>query len=111
MDLVLANMLADRMDLCWRIEMKKRTASIGALVSWLPMGQSLVIGTGAFLTSAGLMLSFSGKAQAESADFYFNRATDKQEEGDYDGAISDYIKGLEINPKYSDAYFNRGLSN
>ena len=30
--------------------------------------------------------------------------------GDNDGAIADYNKALEIDPKYSDAYNSRGLA-
>ena len=88
--------------------MKKRTAVIGALVSLLPIGQPLVIGTGAALTSAAVMLSIPRKAQADSAKFYFNRAYTKAEEGDYYGAISDLNKSIEINPSYANAYYNRG---
>ena len=57
--------------------MKKRTAVIGALVSLLPLGQPLVIGTGAALTSAGVILTVPEKAKAESAVFYYNRGIDK----------------------------------
>ena len=88
--------------------MKKRTAVIGVLVSLLPIGQPLVIATGAVLTSAGVMLSVPEKVNAESAYFYFNRAKDKSESGDYYGAIADLSKVIEINPKDADAYNNRG---
>ena len=90
--------------------MKKRTAVIGALVSLLPIGQPLVIGTGTVLTSAGVMLSVPEKVNAESADFYFNSAYEKAERGDYYGAISDYTKSIEINPNDQDAFYNRGIS-
>ena len=93
--------------------MKKRTAVIGALVSLLPMGQPLVIGTGAALTSAAVMLAFPEKANAESAMFYFERALKKQNEGrDYYGAISDYNKAIEMQElstyNLAAAYYNRG---
>ncbi len=88
--------------------MKKRTAIIGALMSLVPFGQPLVIGTGAALTNAAVMLSFSETAQAESAIFYYNRGIDKKDSGDYYGAISDYTKAIEINPRYAEAYNNRG---
>ena len=29
---------------------------------------------------------------------------------DYNGAISDYTKAIEINPNYAKAYYNRGLT-
>ena len=61
--------------------MKKRTAVLGALVSLLPLGQPLVIGTGAVFMSAGVMLSLPAKVNAESATFYFNRGYNKGESG------------------------------
>ena len=90
--------------------MKKRTAIIGTLVSLLPMGQPLVIGTGTVVTSAAVMLTAPEIAKAESAVFYYNRAIDKYDAGDYSGAIVDYTKAIEINPKDADAYGNRGIS-
>ena len=78
--------------------MKKRTAIIGALVALLPIGQPLMIGTGAALTSAALMVSIPEKANAESAQFYLGRGFNKGESGDWYGAISDFTKALEMNP-------------
>ena len=124
--------------------MKKRTAIIGALVSLMPLGQPLVMGMGAVLTSAGMMFSVPEKAQAESAESifksaykkmdrdydgaikgftkfinaypsnqnlsiaYYNRGLSKRKLGDNYGAISDYSKAIEINPRYATAYMNRG---
>ena len=90
--------------------MKKRTAVIGALVALLPMGQTLVMGTGASLTSAVVLLSVPERARAESEEFYFKRAYKKAEEGDHYGAISDYSKAIKINPRNSKSYYNRGIS-
>ena len=89
--------------------MKKRTAVIAALVSLLPMGQTLVIGSGAALTSTAVMLSVPESAKAESVDFFFHLSgINKGKSGDYYGAISDYTKAIEINPKLFQAYYNRG---
>ncbi len=90
--------------------MKKRTAVIGALVSLLPLGQPLVMRTGAVLTSALAILAVPERALAESVTFYFNRGIDKSDDGDYYGAISDYSKVIEINPRYAKAYYNRGIA-
>ncbi len=88
--------------------MKKRISAIAAVLSLMPLGQPLVIGTSAVLTSAAVMLSVPEKVKAENAEFYFKRAFKKGEVGDSYGAISDYNKAIEINPKYYDAYINRG---
>ena len=90
--------------------MKQRTAIIGALVSILPMGQSLVIGGGAALTSAAVMLSVPERAMADSAEFYNTRGNEKGDSGDTYGAISDFTKAIEKNPNYDSAYVNRGAT-
>ena len=90
--------------------MKKRTAFIGVILSIIPLGQSLFIKTGAFFSSSAVMLLIPEKVKADGTDFYFNRAFDKAENGDYYGAISDYTKVIEINPNDSTSYYNRGLA-
>ena len=55
---------------------------------------SLLIGTGIF-------------AQTEIPTS-FNSGNAKSELGDYRGAIQDYNKAIELNPKYANAYYNRG---
>jgi tetratricopeptide (TPR) repeat protein len=58
---------------------------------------------------AWLMLStFSIKAQ--TAIEYEDSATKKAMNGDFEKAIVLYTKAIEINPKYGEAYHNRGLS-
>ena len=84
--------------------MKLRNTAIAAALSLMPIGQPLLIGTGAVLTSSAVMLSVPEKAQAESAVFYYNRGIDKSNDGDYSGAISDYTKAIEINPKHIGAH-------
>ncbi len=42
--------------------------------------------------------------------YYYNRGLEYQRKGQYDKAISDYTKAIEINPKYAVAYYNRGLA-
>ncbi len=87
--------------------MKKRTAVIGAAFSLMPLVQSLVVGTGAALTSAVVMFSVPDKAKAESANTYKERGDQKFSEGDLYGAISDFNKAIEIDPKYANAYGSR----
>jgi len=41
---------------------------------------------------------------SNSAQAYYNRGNTWYEKGDYDRAISDYNKAIELNPTYADAY-------
>jgi len=43
-----------------------------------------------------------------SAEEYFISGVEKLASGDYQGAIKEFDKAIEINPKYAEAYFNRG---
>ncbi len=44
------------------------------------------------------------------ADAYLKRGLAYAKKGQYDQAISDFTKALEINPRYAYAYNNRGLT-
>ena len=88
--------------------MKKRTAFIGAILSLIPLGNTLSIKTGVVLSMTGLMLSVPEKINAETFKYYFDLAYDKGNKGDYYGAISDYTKAINIDPQFGKAYYNRG---
>ncbi len=46
----------------------------------------------------------------KDAAFYVSRGNDCVNKGQYDAAISNYDKALEINPRYALAYYNRGIT-
>ncbi len=50
------------------------------------------------------------QSESRDAKFYNNRGIAYGEKGQYDQAISDFNKALEINPRYNKAYNNRGIT-
>ena len=46
----------------------------------------------------------------ETAEEYFYNAYNKHSLKDYDGAIADYTKAIELNPNFENAYINRGIA-
>ncbi len=61
------------------------------------------------LIALALFISACAASEIENnAEFYYNRGIDRFERGDYDKAISDYSKAIEINPRFAMAYANRG---
>ena len=49
------------------------------------------------------------KSDSDHAIAYFNRGYDYGELGEYEKAISDYTKVIELNPEYATAYYYRGI--
>ena len=50
-------------------------------------------------------------SKKEAAEKYFKLGEQKYNKKDYQEAIADYDKAIELNPKYFDAYYNRGKQN
>ncbi|MGA2468126.1 MAG: tetratricopeptide repeat protein, partial [Thermodesulfobacteriota bacterium] len=50
------------------------------------------------------------QSESRDAEFYNNRGMAYRDKGQYDQAISDFNKALEINSKYAYAYNNRGMA-
>ena len=73
--------------------MSRRTIAIAAALSVLALGSPLII----------------ANANPLAINSY-NSGVDKYEQGDYQGAIADYSKAIEINPEYAYAFLNRGNS-
>lgn len=55
-------------------------------------------------------LLFSSNAYAQTVEEYFNKGNTKIEAGDNNGAIQDYNKAIEINPKLDAAFRNRAAA-
>ena len=89
--------------------MSRRRTALAAALSLLPLGQPLLLGSTTALATAAVVLSTQA-AHAQSADDYVDRGVAKYRLRDYQGAIADYSKAIEINPQYADAYNNRGIA-
>ena len=73
--------------------MSRRTIAIAAALSVLALGSPLIT------------------ARANPlARQYFNQGVEKYEADNYQGAISDWSKAIEINPQYARAFANRGAA-
>ena len=72
-------------------------------LSLLKVNKDLVVGSTAVVIGAGLMVALSEKndlnTKARDYEYFFNRAQDKFELADYEEAIIDYNKALELSPK------------
>ena len=49
-------------------------------------------------------------SKKDAAEKYFTSGLKKHEQGDFEGAIADYNKAIELNPKDVRAYYNRGVA-
>ena len=88
---------------------RTRTAFAAALALFLPIGRPLLVG----LTPAvgiGAALLSTKAAYAQSASDLLNSGVDKAQSGNLRGAIADWTKAIEIDPRYALAYYNRGVS-
>ena len=46
----------------------------------------------------------------QTAKDFFNRGKAEMGKGDWDGAIADFTKAIELNPKYAPSYVERGFA-
>ena len=71
-------------------------------LSLLKVNKDLVVGSTAVVIGTGLMVALSEKndlnTKARDYEYFFNRAQDKFELADYEEAILDYNKALELSP-------------
>ncbi|MBW3048528.1 tetratricopeptide repeat protein [Prochlorococcus marinus] len=77
-------------------------AATAAGLSLLKVNKDFVVGTTAVVVGAGLMISLKDKndlsLKGRNYEYFFNRAQDKFELADYEEAILDYNKALELSP-------------
>ena len=73
------------------LSMSRRTIAIASALSVLALGSLLI----------------TGCANNLATNFY-NSGVEKSEQGDYQGAIDDWSKAIEIDPRQTLAYYNRG---
>jgi tetratricopeptide (TPR) repeat protein len=58
-----------------------------------------------------LMLPAVAAAQTSAfAPYYNNRGLAREAKGDHDGAIADYSRAIELDPKQPRVYINRGFA-
>ncbi len=89
--------------------MKLRNTAIAAALSLMPIGQPLLIGTGAALTTTAVLLSIPEKALADTEKKYIQNAINKYDRNKLEEAILDLDQAIKINPKSDVAYTLRGL--
>ena len=90
------------------MKLRKIAISIGIGVATaaglflLKINKDLVVGTTTVVVGAGLMISLRDKndqnMQARDYEYFFNQAQDKFELANYEEAILDYNKALELSP-------------
>ena len=88
--------------------MSRRRTALAAVLSLLPLGQTLLLGSTTALATARVVLSTQA-AVAQSVEVFIKRGYAKFKKGDYEEAIADYSKEIETNPEDDYAYYNRGL--
>ena len=71
-------------------------------LSLLKVNKDLVVGSTALVVGAGLMISLrdedNPRKNVRNYEYFFNRAQDKFEVANFEGAILDYNKALELSP-------------
>ena len=73
--------------------MSRRTTAIAAALSVLALGSPLITANANPLATQ-----------------YFDQGVEKYEAGNYQGALADFTKALEINPQNASTYASRGIA-
>ena len=77
-------------------------AALAAGLTLLKVNKDFVVGSTAVVVGAGLMIALRDRSDLNKQDrdyeYFFNRAQDKFELANYEEAILDYNKALELSP-------------
>ena len=73
--------------------MSRRTFAIAVALSVLAIGSPMITGCTNILATQ-----------------YFNQGVEKNKAGDYQGAVDDLSKAIEIDPEFATAFINRGIN-
>lgn len=75
-------------------------------LTWTRIGALAMLGT--FLVIISYLLP--SLTNSPNSETYFNRGYECSKKKDYDCAVDNYTKAIELNPQYADAYYNRGVT-
>jgi tetratricopeptide (TPR) repeat protein len=70
-----------------------------------PLGWALV---GLVIAAAAGWLWWASTQSSNEPAWYLNRGVSRGKEGDLDGAVADFTKAIDLDPRLALAYFNRG---
>jgi len=91
--------------------LKSQTTISGNVVLFLTFIVGLVVWSAVSYWLANKCLpKEEGSLYEKDANVYYNRGVVKENEGDWDGAIADYSKAIELKPTDDINYFKRGVA-
>ena len=79
-------------------DMKKQTAFIGVILSFIPFGQSFLIKNGLVVSTAGIMLSVPKQVHADNDIYYGERAVKSYKNEDFSDALIHINQAIKIAP-------------
>jgi tetratricopeptide (TPR) repeat protein len=83
---------------------------------WSPWKKTIIISVGVLVVLASTatidLVRYNQRITRASmlAVFYFNRGLAYAGKGDFANAVTEYYKAIQLEPRYTEAYYNRGLA-
>jgi tetratricopeptide (TPR) repeat protein len=90
-----------------RISLWAGTIGMGAMMMFVP--PSAIAKSSVESTHSVRTIALARVRRQGSSGNYFTSAAQKYQQGDYQGALNDYNRAIQINPRNANAYYNRGL--